>query len=76
MCNKTIHRFLDLYSISNWRAKRRPYLTEEVAAKRLAWCLARRHWTIENWGIIMWSDECSVERGRGKNQEWVFRTPA
>lgn len=23
----------------------------------------------------MWSDECSVERGRGKNQEWVFRTP-
>ena len=24
----------------------------------------------------MWSDECSVERGRGKVQEWVFRTPA
>ena len=23
----------------------------------------------------MWSDECSVERGRGKNQEWCFRTP-
>jgi hypothetical protein len=21
----------------------------------------------------MWSDECSVERGRGKAQEWVFR---
>ena len=21
-----------------------------------------------------WSDECSVERGRGKAQEWVFRT--
>ena len=23
----------------------------------------------------MWSDECSVERGTGKNREWVFRTP-
>ncbi len=26
--------------------------------------------------MVMWSDECSVERGRGKEQEWVFRTPA
>jgi hypothetical protein len=24
----------------------------------------------------MWSDECSVERGAGKEQEWCFRTPA
>jgi hypothetical protein len=24
----------------------------------------------------MWSDECSIKRGRGKVQEWVFRTLA
>jgi len=24
--------------------------------------------------MIVWSDECSVERGRGKRDEWVFRT--
>lgn len=24
----------------------------------------------------MWSDECFVERGLGKEQEWCFRTPA
>jgi hypothetical protein len=23
----------------------------------------------------MWSDKCSVERGRGKAITWVFRTP-
>jgi hypothetical protein len=23
----------------------------------------------------MWSNECSVERGKGKICEWVFRTP-
>ena len=23
----------------------------------------------------MWSDECSVERGSGKDTEWCFRTP-
>lgn len=26
--------------------------------------------------MYMWSDECSVERGRGKTQEWCFRTAA
>lgn len=30
----------------------------------------------EEWGIVVWSDECSVERGRGKGDEWCFRTPA
>jgi hypothetical protein len=30
--------------------------------------------TYEEWGMYMWSDECSVERGRGKRDEWVFRT--
>jgi hypothetical protein len=33
-----------------------------------------RGYTYEEWGIYMWSDECSVERGRGKMDEWVFRT--
>jgi len=26
--------------------------------------------------MYMWSDECSVERGLGKAQEWCFRTAA
>ncbi len=26
--------------------------------------------------MIVWSDECSVERGRGQRSDWVFRTPA
>jgi hypothetical protein len=32
--------------------------------------------TYEEWGMVVWSDECSVERGRGKRSEWVFRSPA
>ena len=74
--NSTIKRILKAHGIGNWRAKRRPLLTEEHAAKRLAWCLARRHWSVEEWGMVCWSDECSCERGRGKRSEWVFRTPA
>jgi len=29
---------------------------------------------VEEWGMYMWSDECLVERGRGKRDEWVFWT--
>jgi hypothetical protein len=30
----------------------------------------------EEWGLICWSDECSVEWGRGKRTEWCFRISA
>ena len=30
--------------------------------------------TAEEWGLHVWSDECSVEQGQGKRDEWVFRT--
>jgi transposase len=72
----TIRSILARHGIANWRAKKRPELTEAVAAKRLSWCLARKDWNYEQWKKYMWSDECSAERGKGKMGEWVFCTPA
>ena len=71
----TIYRVLKEYGLTNWLAKKRPLLSPEVAVKRLAWCLERRHWRYEDWLKIIWSDECSVERGSGKERQWVFRFP-
>jgi hypothetical protein len=69
-CSKsTLKKILKRHGITNWRCKKRPELTEAHVAKRLAWCLAHRGWTVEEWGLVVWSDECSVERGRGKRQE-------
>jgi transposase len=70
----TIKTILTRHGITNWRARRRPFLTEKNTVKRLAWCLKHQGLTEEEWGMYMWSDECSVERGRGKRDEWVFRT--
>jgi transposase len=72
--DSTLKRMLEPSGIRNWRAKRRPHLSEAHAKKRLEWCKARRHWTLEQWRTYMWSDECSAERGKGKSAEWVFRT--
>ena len=72
----TIKKILKASGITNWRAKKRPALTEKHAQERLAWCKARKDWTRDDWKNIMWSDECSAERGKGKRGVWVFRTPA
>jgi hypothetical protein len=72
--NATIKRYLIKHHIHNWKCKKRPYLSPENALKRYLWCAARRHWGVAEWNKYMWSDECSAERGRGKKQEWCWRT--
>jgi hypothetical protein len=36
----------------------------------------RKEWTEEQWASIIFSDECSLERGSRARPEWAFRTPA
>ena len=75
-CSKsTAYRALKAYGLTNWLAKKRPLLTPEVAALRLTWCKEREAWTKNQWLKVIWSDECSVERGTGKERAWVFRFP-
>ena len=51
--HQTIKKILAKHGIVNWRARRRPFLTEEMAAARLAWCLKHRYMTDEEWGLFM-----------------------
>jgi transposase len=39
---------------------RKPGLTKKMKDDRLAWCLAHRDWTLEDWKSVIWSDETSV----------------
>ena len=52
---------------------KRPKLTEAHAAARPRWAIKRRDWTEEQWLNYIWSNECSVERGRTGTVKWVFR---
>ena len=67
-------RRLKEHGIQNWKCKRRPFLTPVLGAKRLGWYLENKDWRADEWGMVVWSDECSVERGRGKRDEYAFRT--
>lgn len=68
----TLLRMLKSSGYGHWKARKRPYLKPEVAALRLTWALEHRNWTWEDWKRVVWSDECSVEIGKGKRARWVF----
>jgi transposase len=72
MSNSYIYNLAKSKGMVHWRAKKRPELTEAHAASRLLWCKCRRHWKTERWREYMWSDECSVERGKGGEIVWVW----
>ena len=74
--HRTVYRVLKKHGIRNWLAKKRPELSPEVARTRLIWAREHANWTHEQWMNVIWSDECSVERGTGKDRQWCFRTPA
>ncbi|TKA70157.1 hypothetical protein B0A49_13150, partial [Cryomyces minteri] len=74
--NETIRGILKKHYIFHWISKKRPFLTKQTAKVRLDWARARVSWTEEQWKNIMWSDECSVERGSGKKPVWIWGTPS
>ena len=75
MSNSHIKNICREIGLSHWRAKKRPELSEKNARTRYEWCRNRAHWTPKMWERYMFSDECSVERGTGKKQVWVFGQP-
>ncbi|CAI9615559.1 unnamed protein product [Staurois parvus] len=38
-------------------AASKSYITKCNAKRRMQWCKARRHWTLEHWRHVLWSDE-------------------
>ncbi len=58
-----------------WRQLKRPQLTQEQADARLPWAKRCENYTEEDWKRLKWSDECTVERGVGKQPIWTFLRP-
>ena len=70
----TLYRELRRRGLTNHKAKKRPKFNRRHAALRLKFSREYRHFP---WGrrTLKFSDECSVQKGSGGNQEWCFRFP-
>lgn len=70
--SKVLRSILNDFGIINWRCKKRPHLTIQQARLRLHWARAHRH---KDWSTWLFSDECLVEKGAGKQRQWAFGYP-
>jgi transposase len=72
--HSTLYRPLKRKDLTNFCCKKRPKLNHRHAAKRLKFAREYRHFA---WGqrILKFSDECSVQKSSGANQEWCFCFP-
>jgi transposase len=72
--HSTLYRVLKGLGLTKYRAKKHPKLTRGHALARLRFC---RTWTNFPWHrrTIKFSDKCTIEKGIGQNQEWVFSYP-
>ena len=68
-----VYNFVKSLHIHKWKALKRTLLKQEDADRRYGWALEHSNWTVARWKRVVWSDECSVEKGVGAKQEWVFR---
>jgi transposase len=75
-CKKdSIARLLCVEGLKKWRVMKRPYLTPEIAAQRLAWADKYSGYTKEEFDSVFFSDECTIERGIGLRPEYSFIRP-
>lgn len=56
----TVGRMLRDAGFRKTKPTRKPGLTARMRKERLDWCLERRHWTLEDWKAVIWTDETSI----------------
>jgi transposase len=70
----TLWRALKSRGLTNHCCKKRPKFTRAHALKCLQFCREYRTYPW-SWRTLKFSDECSVQKGSGANQEWCFWFP-
>ncbi|GFT14107.1 uncharacterized protein TNCV_3641761 [Trichonephila clavipes] len=55
--SRTVRRELKNLGFHGHAATHKPNITPQNAEHRLQWCRAHRHWTVDMWKTVLWSDE-------------------
>lgn len=72
----TVRRLFREMHQKKWLQKSRPAIKPEHAAQRLAWANSYAHFTEEDWARVVWTDECTVERGKGMERIYTYNRPS
>lgn len=75
VCRRSIQNLMNEMGRRKWRQRGRPELKECHAIARLRWAREYAAFTPQQWMTVVWSDECTVERGVGARQIWTWLRP-
>jgi len=59
---RTVRRALHKENVHSRIPRRKPFISAINKAKRLAWAMERRHWTVEDWKKVVWTDESTFSQ--------------
>jgi len=68
----TIRRILNEFGYHQFRAVKKPLLSEKNRIDRLNWAKEHQNWSYKEWENILWSDETPVHFFNTRNY-WVWR---
>ncbi|GFX51342.1 transposable element Tcb2 transposase [Trichonephila clavipes] len=72
---QTIPRNIILMDFWSRWPTRVPFLIARHKALRLTWARQHRHWTIDDWKHVAWSDESRFQLNRADGHKRVWRQP-
>ncbi|GFT08640.1 QLQ domain-containing protein [Trichonephila clavipes] len=74
--SRTVHRELKNLGFHGCAAAHKPSITPQNAKHQLQWCRAHRHWTVDMWKTVLWSDESCFTVWQSDGRVWVWRMPS
>jgi len=72
----TIRRTLHSIGLRNCVTRRKPLISPENMAARLAWCQKYKKWKAKDWGQVLWSDESTFSQFQQSRSSRVWREPS
>lgn len=70
---QTVRRELKKAGMKAVVKKRKPLLKPRHKRARLQWAEVHKHWTLEDWKRVVWSDEAKVNRLGSDGRKWVWK---
>ena len=54
--------------------KKRPLLSQRHRHECFDFTLSHRHWTVDDWMRVVWSDEVKINRLGSDGRKWVWKS--